>query len=58
MVATTTLASLLVSAFLVSALPHEAQHTFADDHHNGPINPLKRMFDRLIPMLSLGERMK
>ena len=54
MVATTTLASLLVSAFFVSALPHEAQHTFENDHHDGPINPLKRMSDRLIPMLSTG----
>jgi hypothetical protein len=46
MVATTTLASLLVSAFVVSALPtndNGVQHAFTDDHHKGPINPLKRM---------------
>lgn len=35
--------SLLLSALGASSLPaNEAQHTFADDYHPGPINPLKR----------------
>jgi hypothetical protein len=46
MVAATTLTGLLVSALLASARPaQEAQHPFADDHHSGPINPLKREFE-------------
>jgi len=43
MVAATTLTGFLVSALLASARPaQEAQHPFGDDHHSGPINPLKR----------------